>query len=178
VNATIDRYEERKRLHRWWRPRSPKKLLPKEARLLRFLTGTVEPSAELVRAELLFSALGDPVGGENHARPIRERAEQAGDDLSYRALYNLACYEASRSRNTEAGDDAIGSAIRYLALSLRRVHGRPRKEIARWAKSDPALAPLRKMPKFKAMMVRYAPHKAKAKPARSTRGRRMPPREA
>lgn len=141
--AMIDWYEERDRDHRWWNPRGAQALLPKEKRLLRFLVSTVEPSAELVRAGLLVAVFGDPEAAERHAAPVRQRAAEP-DDLSYRALYNLACYEVTRGRTAFVwGDDAFALALRHLAVAFKRTRGSPRTEIARWASTDPTLAPLR-----------------------------------
>jgi hypothetical protein len=165
ARTMIDTYERRRILHRRWKFWGPRKLQPTEKRLLRFLKETVEPSAELICAGLYVAVFADYERAEMHAQPIRERAEDPNDDLSYRAIYNLACYETSRGKaEPEARQAAFVKAISYLSLAFRRTHGRPREEIVRWANSDPALAPLKRTDEFKSLISRYAPPEVSDEP--------------
>lgn len=91
-------YLWRKQRYRWWKPFGPPQLLRNEERLLRFLLQTVAPSADLVRAGIIAAYFRDVDEAERVAAPVRVRASQHGD-LSYRALYNLACYECARPPN-------------------------------------------------------------------------------
>ncbi|MDQ3381959.1 MAG: hypothetical protein M3546_16880 [Actinomycetota bacterium] len=164
----IDWYDGRDRGHRWWKPFGTRALLSKEKRLRRFLVCTVEPSAELVRAGLLVAPFGDPEAAERHAAPIRDRAADP-DDLSYRALYNLACYEVTRGQiNLDWPDDPLLLALEHLAVAFKRTRGRPRTEIARWARSDPALGPLQQTEPYatvlEGLIARYEPRDVPAPP--------------
>jgi hypothetical protein len=169
ARETIDWYEARQQAHRWWNPWSPSALLPKERRLLRFLSGTVEPSAQLVAAGLFVSIVGDIGSGEDRAGPIRTRARDESD-LSYRALYNLACYETSRGQPPlDWEHNPFHLALQALGLAFRRTGGRFRAELAHWASSDPALAPLRvaEPVALAELLARYAARRDDSHPQRA-----------
>ena len=125
---------------RKWRPW--RALDPAEDRLLRFLDRTIVPCAALVVAGA-FDLLGDSEEAERFAEPIRARAAEA--DLSYRALYNLACYEASRAGTWESSQidvaepGAVALALAYLDEALTQAPDDRAVELARWAKEDPSL---------------------------------------
>jgi hypothetical protein len=157
ARSITDWYGWREENHRFWKPRGPSALLPKERRLRRFLEGTVTPSADLVRGGLLVTIFEDPVGAERLAEPIRARTPDE-DDLSYRALYNLACYESTRGASGFSWlDEPFTFALEDLALAFGRVDGLRRQELARWSLSDPALEPLRRAePRaFARLLARY-----------------------
>jgi hypothetical protein len=132
-------YEYKRSQRRWWQ-RKPKPLPAREERLQRFLAGTVEPSAELLLAGMLLFSEGDEAA-EQRAAPVREAADRG--ELTYRALYNLACYEAQRSGHALYDDDSLRLALEHLRQALRCARGRSRVELVRWARADPSLAPLR-----------------------------------
>jgi tetratricopeptide (TPR) repeat protein len=103
-----------------------------EKRLQAFLKCTVVPCLELV-----IAACGRD---ESEARSKVKRLElRAGyGNLSYRALYNLSCYEAT---NPKPNQDL---AFKYLGQALRLAPGDRQRELVRWANEDPSLKSLPK----------------------------------
>lgn len=155
ARLTIRWFSYRESRRRLWRRKSTT-LSPKEERLRRFLIGTVEPSAELVLAGMFL--LTDRVQlAEDIAAPIQEAADRG--ELSYRALYNLACYEASRGEFRYDDEDQFNLALEHLRQALRGARGRFRAELVRWSHTDPSLAPLRDHerygPRFAALLQRF-----------------------
>lgn len=140
AEQTSEDLATRKRSARKWRPW--RALDPAEDRLLRFLDRTIIPCAVLVIAGA-FEFMGDPEEAEHHADPIRQRAARA--NLSYRTLYNLACYEASRigarmSFHIDVDEPrAVALALAYLDDALTQAPDDRAVELARWAKEDPSL---------------------------------------
>jgi tetratricopeptide (TPR) repeat protein len=144
---------------RWWRRFVPR-LTPHEQRLDRFLSGTLLPSAELLRAGTIVSG-----GGTTPVETTRVREQLTAGDLTYRTAYNLACYEValavvaserapekSRESTTSRSDseDSCGqagahfdAALAALREALGGAQARRRQELGRWAWRDPALGPLR-----------------------------------
>jgi hypothetical protein len=124
-------YKRREEAH-WWQ--FSERLAPKEKRLREFLLRTVEPCLKLVIAASLREE--SPSEAEQIVSPLRGDAKS--ESLSYRALYNLACYEAGR-------DDQKGRnrALVYLQLGIRQAPADRQLELVRWAKKDPSLGMLR-----------------------------------
>ena len=157
--------DARKEKHRWWKPR-PKKLSPKEERLRRFLESTVKPSAELVKAGVLIF-LQRIEEAEAHGAPIRNAKTGS---ISYRALYNLACYETAREEASPpavSSGDRFGAALEQLSKALRLAPGRFQHELVRWARSDPSLGPLRtsRGTDFEKLLARFENSELKDDPA-------------
>jgi hypothetical protein len=164
ARLVLDWYDSREKEARKWWP-DQRKLKPPERRLQHFLSGTVEPCAILVVAGALV----------NHGKHDEAAAYLANfddrrsrDDWSYRAYYNLACYEAARGhsvtpqRGLQAEaieDDPFELALAAFRAAMRKVHGRSRRELVRWAQKDPSLRPLRNDkrfgPSFLALLKRY-----------------------
>lgn len=133
----------------WWRPRG-RRLETGEKRLQQFLAETLLPGAVLLLAGIMAER-GEHGAAEGLVRPFRARVVRA--DLSYRAAYNLACYEVTasaskcRAANTDLVDQEADAHFEYALLALREAlsgtHGRRRTELGRWALRDPALKALR-----------------------------------
>lgn len=107
-------------------------------RLYSFLSDTVVPCTELLRAGVLIE-LGSRDEAERLAGPVRDRDSYA---LTHRTLYDLACYEAqlfAHVRDAETADRAIDA----LRDALGRIHGSKRAELVRWAGTDPSFAAAR-----------------------------------
>lgn len=152
--AVIDHYQ-RKRNQKTWLV-LPGKLTPKEERLEEFLRRTVLPCLEIVIAASLRPT--DRAGAEAIVAPLRERAKivAGGEDhcryleaISYRTLYNLACYETG-------GEDSEKGALSYLAAALERAPGARRRELGKWAAKDPSLASLQESATFRELVEPYA----------------------
>lgn len=144
IDEMLEWYSRRK-AKQWafWR-----RLRAKEKRLEQFLTRTVRPCLELVGAASLLWDEND-AGAEEKVEPLRAAALKG--DLSYRALYNLACYEAHR------GGRQVGQTLRYLAEALREAPADRVEELARWAEKDPSLSGLRGDERFKELLARFQP---------------------
>lgn len=115
-----------------WRLWNPK-LTPREKRLCRFLSETVEPCLEIAIAatERHEDQRPDPESVER----LRQQAKKG--TLSYRALYNLACYKAGAKGGGSEG-------LEYLRQALRKASVDRVAELLRWATKDPSLARLRR----------------------------------
>ncbi len=125
----------------WWR--FWVKLSRKEARLMGFLLSTVEPCLELVIAASVPEAQWtDLVSIER----LRDKAK-AGQ-LSYRAVYNLACHEAG-----DKGEAAL--ALAYLRLAFRLAPADRRRGLVKWAAKDPSLSPVREEPEFTVLLKTF-----------------------
>jgi hypothetical protein len=143
ARGLVNWFDGREASYAWWKLWGAPKMRPRQLRLHRFLAQTILPCAEIAAAgaQLLL----DPEAGEEadsyvaewRARLIEETDGRvpASRRLSYRALYNLACYEASRGREA--------MAFAALGYALRRASGERRQTLVRWARNDPSLAPLR-----------------------------------
>lgn len=128
-------YSKRDRQPSWqfWLPR----LRESDKRLRAFLTTTVEPCLEIV------IAASKP---EPDSRIDLDRLRACADrgQLSPRAIYSLACFEAApegRGRGAQPAYDYLSQALRGLPVEKRH-------ELARWAARDPALRALDKDPGF------------------------------
>jgi tetratricopeptide (TPR) repeat protein len=103
-----------------------------EKRLQTFLKCTVVPCLELV-----IAACGrDKDEAKSKVKRLELRAKYG--DISYRALYNLACYEAT---DPEPNQDL---AFKYLGQALRLAPGDRQRELVRWADEDPSFKRLPK----------------------------------
>jgi hypothetical protein len=104
---------------RWWV--RGRRLKPAERRLRQFLSRTVLPSAELLKAGIMV-AEGDRYDAERIAGPIRARVH--GAKQSYRTAYNLACYEVAMAvrRTARGGSSGVGRPVTY-ALDTDRLDG-------------------------------------------------------
>ena len=158
AGVLLERYDRRSKHRDWWRPWRQRKLKPAERRLERFLGRTVKPSASLVLAGALCQQ-GYVDEGDQIASRIR--AFPGKDGLSYRAYYNLACYEASQGRGgtVNVGNCGFAVALEDLRQALRVVHGARLTELIRWAGKDPSLKGLagdkEYGPRFRDMLARY-----------------------
>jgi hypothetical protein len=141
-----------------WQRRNPikpwqrriRKLQPEERRLRKFLTCTVEPSLQLViAASLRWDE--DARGAERLVAAVSTKVKARGEELSYRALYNLACYEA--------GGGNVEQARQYLEQALRRARAGRREALAKWAKEDPSLTLLQTDGESQEMVSRFLPSK-------------------
>jgi hypothetical protein len=130
TGAMLDSFRgRRERGLRLWIPR----VGDYEERLFQFLDGTVEPCAIVLRA-----AIGRARGsGEGASEVAAVEGRAQADELSYRALYNLACWHADKANN----------ALRYLYRALSGVARRRSPELIFWALRDPSLSPLRDGPR-------------------------------
>lgn len=106
-----------------------RRLSKKEKRLQAFLSRTVKPCLELVRAASARCEGGGHV--DIYVDPLREDA--AAGRLSYRALYNLACFEAG------AGENRRQQTLNYLQEALREAPADRVEELSAWGERDPAL---------------------------------------
>jgi hypothetical protein len=129
------------------------KLTIKEERLQTFLRRTVIPCLTIVIAASLRRT--DPLGAEKKVAPLRSECEAQlqtrvqKPTISYRAVYNLACYEA--------GDPEMRKqwVLRYLAAALDLAPGGRRSELGNWARKDPSFGHLRDDPAFKELLKPY-----------------------
>jgi hypothetical protein len=132
----------------------------RDARLSRFLDRTVIPCLELVIADAL-RAEGDVAAAESRAKPLRAEADELDGDLSYRALYNLACYEAGDKTDRE-------NAVRYLGRALRLAPADRQRELANWARQDPSLVHLHRREDFRELLDRFGDPKPSRKARKSS----------
>jgi hypothetical protein len=145
-----------------WRLWGPKPLTPRDRGLMAFLSRTVSPCLNLlVAGAIQFDK--NFAEADKRVAPIRELADQ--DCLSYRALYDLACYEAGREGPQASGEaDSFDAALSFLQKAFSRAEGKRRAELVRWAKLDPSLAPLTSTAvvreQFLSLLKRYAPSTA------------------
>jgi hypothetical protein len=143
-------FDQRRDSTPWWkrafpdvRERRPP-LTKAELRLERFLRYTIVPCGDLVIALALLEQ-HRPVEAEKRAARPREQADK--HLLSYRALYNVACFEVAR------GSTAGG--MEYLRQALREARGRRRQALVRWARKDPSLKSLHRTKDFRALLARF-----------------------
>jgi hypothetical protein len=136
--------------NRWRQRQQP---TPQQRRLRRFLEETVHPCATLVSAGAI-ATLGAPKEAEQRAKPIRDGV--TAEAFSYRAAYNLACYElASSGGPTQTESWAF--ALDALQIALREAPSqRQRTALIAWARKDPALAPISEFNEFKDLLGRHA----------------------
>ena len=113
-------------------------LSPREQRLQRFLGETVRPSAAIVAAGSML-LLDDVEASRALSEPVLEQLEN--NRLSYRALYNVACYFTAIAF-TQRSDD-FSAALDVLRKSLLAAPSRSRQPTAHWARTDPSLGPMR-----------------------------------
>lgn len=130
------------------------KLSPKEERLEEFLCRTVLPCLTILIAASLRRS--DPAEAESRIAELRLRAKSGNatehlKSISYRALYNLACYEAGR-----VTEDSHKKALTYLTAALEEAPGQRRRDLGRWAGKDPSLKALREDPAFRGLVEPYA----------------------
>lgn len=152
ARETLDWYQRRIKAG-WWT--LPKRLSPTEERLRLFLASTVEPCLKLVIAAVRRTE--DPDAADHQVEPLRKEAKSGGS-LSYRAVYNLACYEAN-------GDEkGLSNAVSYLRLALQEAPEDRQQEMVRWAAKDPSLSELHGVPGFVATLETFGePLKSKSK---------------
>jgi hypothetical protein len=119
-----------------------------EKRLQRFLLRTVKPCLQLVTA----ASLRDEEGAEAEliAKSLRAAAKEG--KISYRALYNLACFEAGAEAEHERE-----RALEYLKQALQEAPRERRAELAAWARKDPSLATLQQRKELERLLERFAP---------------------
>jgi hypothetical protein len=186
IQQTLGGLEARQRDARYpWQ----RGLLISQKRLQLFLAETVEPCTLLIVAAQPQNLQVDPQEFVNQRRPQRQIVsfDWRGQEKkpiairwSYRAYYNLACSyaaglppaptDAAVQTSDPASEppiqDRVARAFTALEKALRLVHGRPRVELWRWAKKDPALATLKKYPgettTFDLLLGEYAPAAVKA----------------
>jgi hypothetical protein len=165
----LERYRTRTQQRDWRRGFRKHRLRPNEARLQGFLKRTVLPSAQIV----LAGALREQGHLEQATEIVADVRARVDTGLSYRAIYNLACYEASGDEGT-AGPRV---ALEELRQAFRHAHGRRRWRLVAWAREDPSLEPLSKNPKYRhtfhEMLARYdAPSPNRETPTRERTGGR------
>jgi hypothetical protein len=167
VRLILNQFQHREANVRWWRPGGHiKRLTTREKRLQRFLYETVEPCINLVIAGVLVYR-GRVKDGDEKASPFRQRADRA-DHFSYRAYYNLACYEVARGEVREKGVDSerfFTLALEHIGQAFASTHSADRRAgLARWASQDPSLDALRHRFKsrFDDLLARYAKPDPKA----------------
>jgi hypothetical protein len=150
ANQTLTRYEAQRDGAGWgrfWR-----KLGPSEERLRKFLRYTVIPCLELVVAGSLRSE-GEIEAAEKRVRPLRARTEDR-KRVSYRVLYNLACYETG-------AEQAPGSALAFLRQALRKAPEDRQHDLAKWARKDPSLSGLHAQRGFDELLDSFGAPKTK-----------------
>jgi hypothetical protein len=175
-------FERRERLiDKWW-PLYRRRLDAPERRLQRFLAETVVPCARMVAA-IVLAQRSEFDDAERHAHVVRSLREKGR--LSYRALYNLACYEVavaeagsspSRNRPPRESDEAFSAALSALGEALRRVVPRARLELVHWAEKDPGLMALRKHPRHSEAFTRLLARYKTSKSTSESSAKRKPPR--
>lgn len=121
-----------------------------EKRLRDFLRRTVVPCLDLVIASSLRTT--NPDEAYKRVAPLREAA--AGNSLSYRALYNLACFEAGKK-------DTSAQALALLRRALREAPEERQRELALWAATDPAFRPLKRAKDLDGVLDAYTDQKRK-----------------
>ena len=152
AETTLDWYAERESTNWWWP--FPDKLTVPEQRLRRFLRRTVIPCRQLVIAATLRDQAPDEA--EDWARPVRRRAAEG--KVSYRGLYNLACFEAGAEEETDAEEEeGAGPALDYLREALAEAPGDRAAELASWARKDPSLKRLQGTTEFEQLVDRFDP---------------------
>jgi hypothetical protein len=108
-----------------------------EKRLYEFLRRTVIPCLELVSAGAERQEKNDETA-QDVVAPLLQKAKKGSEEISYRAIYNLACFEAGGT-----GSSQQAAAINYLRDAFRLVPGDRRDELAGWAWRDPSLDSIR-----------------------------------
>jgi hypothetical protein len=123
-----------------------------QRRLRRFLVETVIPCSELVVAGA-FAVSGRRGQAERHAAPVREMVKSS--QTSYRAAYNLACYELT-AFNGQPSLESTAWALEALRIALKAAsNSRQRSALIAWARDDPALAPMRPWKAFERLLTNY-----------------------
>ncbi|HEX5374964.1 MAG TPA: hypothetical protein VFW48_02290 [Solirubrobacterales bacterium] len=152
AEATLAWYDEREKT-KWWWP-FPDKLTVPERRLRRFLQRTVIPCLQLVIAASLRDR--EVEKAEEWAQPVRLTA--TAGEVSYRGLYNLACFEAGAEEEIKVeGEGSAGRALDYLREALVEAPGNRAAELASWARKDPSLKPLQGTRGFEQLVDRFEP---------------------
>jgi hypothetical protein len=151
ARTTLRFFEKQEQTKRWGL--LPVKLTVKQQRLRQFLLRTVVPCLEIVIAAARRNAEG--ADSEAELSPLRRTIEdqrhrpQLDRAVSYRVLYNLACYEAGgRVPNREA-------TMGYLAQALVQAPADRRQELGKWARKDPSFGALREDPAFEELLSQY-----------------------
>jgi hypothetical protein len=154
AEAVLATYARRRETRKWVIFRNS--LTAKEERLEQFLRRTVNPCLTIVLAASI--RLRSPAEAEAQIAPLRDRANLSGgpgteeaNELSYRSLYNLACYEAGSAEALPQNN-----ALRYLAAALERAPVPRRVELARWAQMDPSLKSVADTAAFRELMSLHA----------------------
>lgn len=138
-------FEERVRTKKWGL--LPVELTVRQQRLREFLLRTVVPCLEILVAASRRHT-GRRSAGEaqlttlRHAIKDQRRAPKSERSVSYRVIYNLACYEAGG----EAPDKA--TVMEYLRQALDEAPADRRRELGRWAGKDPSFKALHGDPAF------------------------------
>jgi hypothetical protein len=145
------RYFEQEEMKKKW-GLFPVKLTVKQQRLRQFLLHTVVPCLEIVIAA---SRRRTESGGEAEIALLRHAVEdqrvkpEPQRTVSYRVLYNLACFEADgEAPNKEA-------TMEYLAQALESAPADRRQELGKWARRDPSFKALQEDPAFKELLSPY-----------------------
>jgi hypothetical protein len=166
--AALQELEEAGEMLAWYKAAKKRERTPSDDRLATFLHDTVVPCTQIV-------ALASVTHGVTQLEAAPADLERAVDhlhdlaalrQLSYRAVYNLACFEAGKRRRananpqetTDAGlilrgyvlkanaKDPHDRAFGYLRQALTMTRGSRRAKLVDWAEKDPSLAPLRESP--------------------------------
>jgi len=146
VDEARDRLRPRvlARAPRWWRQpvdwaryRRGASDRKRATALLPFLDRVVDPCAKIV-----LGGYRACLGELSEARAtVSDLGATPPERLSYRAWYDLACFEATIAA---AGDgDALATAVEHLRRAFAAATGRRRHELVEWSRRDPSLAGLR-----------------------------------
>ena len=151
AEAVLRWFDDRRKTKKWRLPRD--KLTVREERLERFQRRTVIPCLTIVIAASLRGTR--PQESEEKIAPLHTQAEewhQTKADkrpISYRALYNLACYEAGGDKPSKE------RVLLYLAAALNEAPGNRRQELGKWAGKDPSFNRFREDPAFQELLKPY-----------------------
>jgi hypothetical protein len=108
-----------------------KRLEPPEERLRDFLTKTILPCLEILRANIGHGRFDETEAAKVEVRLQMLRRAAEDGRLSYRPLYNLACYEAMR--------DQVRPAVQYLIDALHKAPSSRKAGLLARAENDMAL---------------------------------------
>jgi hypothetical protein len=143
ANLMLAWYEHREYLGKgqFW-----KRLNRPEKRLKAFLTDTILPCLEILRASFEADQFPNTDAAVIQLRlQMRQREARTGR-LAYRPLYNLACYEATKGKPQQG----VANGVEYLLDALRKAPSSRKAALLARAEEDIALKKVVDHPHFKA----------------------------